>query len=107
MKLPKFKKKDKRTALEKERDAYVETMWAHRDDAEEYSLMCENAEVLSAAAAEGKNGPDWVEVAKVGVPVFGTIAICITNWLITKRVTTFEETDVITSKATQFKVPWK
>ena len=107
MKLPKFKKKDKRTALEKERDDYVETMWEHRDDANTYERMCKNAAVLSNAAAKGKTDSDWVEVAKVGVPVFGTIAICITNWLITKRVTTFEETDVITSKASQFKVPWK
>jgi hypothetical protein len=105
-KLPIFKKKDKRSEVEKERDAYVAEMWAHRDNPEVYGQMCANVEKL-ANAAEAKRGPNWVEVAKVGIPIVGTGLICLTNLVITKEVTHFEETDVITSRAPQMRLPWK
>ena len=107
IKLPRFRRRDKRTPLERERDAYVETMAAHRDDQVTYRQMCYNVGTLSDAAAKQKHEPRRFELLLAAIPVFGTGLIGLTNWLITKRVTTYELEDVITTKTTLFKVPWK
>lgn len=107
LRLPRFKRRDKRTPLEKEIDSYVGTMSSKRDDQEEYRRMCYNVGTLSEAAAKQRREPRTFELLLAAIPVFGTGLICITNWFITKRVTTFEETDVITTKAPQLKMPWR
>ena len=105
MKLPKFKKRDRRSKLEKEIDAYVEEMGKHRDDANEYRTMATTVRILSESAPE-KRSICVSDILKVTIPLIGTGAVCVTNWLITKRVTTFEENDIVTSKAKTFTVPW-
>ncbi len=105
MKFPKLKKRDKRTPLEKELDAYVELMKGHRDDPDEYRTMATTARIMSEAVPE-KESVSKTDILKVTIPLIGTFAVCLTNWAITKKVTTFEETDVLTSRAGQWKVPW-
>lgn len=115
MKTPKFlqklklRKKDRRTPLERERDAYIEdVMWAHRDDPDEYGICCENVAILTEAVNEESTpAVSWVDVLIAGVPLAGTALICFTNWKCTKRVTVFEETDVLTTKAHQVRLPFK
>lgn len=108
MKLPKFKRRDKRTPLEKEIDAYVEKMSSKRDDQVTYRQMCYNVNTMAEANAKCKGTDDGIgKYVLAGLPIVGTALVCLTNLGITKRVTTFEMEDVITTKAPQFKVPWK
>lgn len=105
MKLPKIKKRDRRSKLEKELDAYIEEMGKHRDNPTEYRTMATTIRIMSESVPE-KRSIDVFDALKVAAPILGTGLVCLTNWKITKRVTVFEENDIVTSKARTFTVPW-
>ena len=105
MKLPRFKKRDHRSKLEKEIDAYVEEMAKYREKPNEYRTMATTVRIMSESLPE-KHSICVSDILKVAIPLIGTGAVCLTNWKITKRVTTFEENDIVTSKARTLTIPW-
>lgn len=105
MKIPKLKKKDKRSELEKERDEYVKLMGKFRKDSDVYRTMATTVRILSEGIHE-RPTVNAADIAKVVIPVIGTALVCVTNVWITSKITKYEEEDILTTKSGQHQVPW-
>ena len=106
-----FEKKDKRNVLEKERDAYVELMSTRREDAEQYPkdvvIVSRMTDAVVKDRKEESKIVDYI-IRGLGaaVPIVTTVLIVWGNSRTTDRVLAFEETDVVSSKAKSFNLPW-
>lgn len=103
--MKKFVKKDKRTGLEKERDALLEHMRICLDtgDLDEYERLAKCLAIIDQGIeAEGKSKVRPIEVAGLGITGLGIAAPFVSNLITVKKVTAFEAEDVITTKLPSF-----